>query len=131
MDSQRGQAMKLIMTGNSILATEFSAHVPGLNVLPASDVLEGAKRCAKEIAERSGPVIALAKQAILAGTCFSVLSQAQRGSKTNADEEIAESGLDGGLEVERGLYYSSFDLQDKNEGISAFLEKRKPKWTHQ
>ena len=123
--------MKLIMTGSSLPATEFSAFLPGLTVLPASEVFEGAKRCAKEIAERSGPVIALAKQAILAGTWSPVLSQAPRGSKANADEEIAESGLDGGFAIERGLYYSSFDLQDKNEGISAFLEKRKPEWTHQ
>ena len=44
--------------------------------------------------------------------------------------QTAESGLDSGFEIERGLYYSSFDLQDKKEGISAFLEKRKPEWSH-
>lgn len=34
---------------------------------------------------------------------------------------VAESGLEGGLAIERGLYYSSFDLQDKNEGINSTL----------
>ncbi|KAG8532503.1 uncharacterized protein KY384_002380 [Bacidia gigantensis] len=65
--------------------------------------------CAKEVAEKSGPVVTLAKQAILA----------------------ADAGLESGFAIERGLYYSSFDLRDKTEGISAFLEKRKPEWTHQ
>ncbi|ERF68473.1 hypothetical protein EPUS_03791 [Endocarpon pusillum Z07020] len=102
-------AMKLILTGSSLPATQFSAYIPGLHVLPAAEVLPAAKQCAKDIAEKSGPVVALAKQAILA----------------------AESGLDSGFAIERGLYYSSFDLQDKSEGISAFLEKRKPEWTHQ
>ena len=42
----------------------------------------------------------------------------------------AESGLDSGFEVEKELYYSTFDLQDKKEGITAFLEKRKARWAH-
>ncbi|KAL6717775.1 hypothetical protein ACLMJK_003860 [Lecanora helva] len=101
-------AMKLILTGSSLIAAQFSAYLPGLNVLPALDVLPAAKACAREIAEKSGPVIKLAKQAILA----------------------AEGGLETGLEKERELYYSSFDLQDKKEGIGAFLGKRKAEWTH-
>ena len=40
----------------------------------------------------------------------------------------AEGGSQKGLAVERALYYSGFDLQDKSEGISAFLTKRKPEW---
>ena len=60
--------MKLVLTGSSLSAAQFSAHVPGLNILPAAEVLPAARQCAKEIAEKSAPVIALAKQAILAGT---------------------------------------------------------------
>lgn len=41
--------------------------MPGLHVLPAVEVLPAAKQCAKDIADKSGPVVALAKQAILAG----------------------------------------------------------------
>ena len=54
-----------------------------------------------------------------------------RPEKRLLTKKIADSGLDSGFAVERGLYYSSFDLKDKNEGISAFLEKRKPEWIHQ
>ncbi|KAF7507356.1 hypothetical protein GJ744_010673 [Endocarpon pusillum] len=62
--------MKLILTGSSLLATQFSAYLPGLHVLPAAEVLPAAKQCAKDIAEKSGPVVALAQQAILIGTCL-------------------------------------------------------------
>jgi len=32
--------------------------------------------------------------------------------------------LDTGMKLERGLYYATFDFQDKAEGMNAFLEKR-------
>ena len=104
-------------------------YMPGLHVLPTAEVLPAAKQCAKEIAEKSRPVVALAKQAILAGTSFPLRNQALDESEALLTK-TAESGLDSGFEVERGLYYSSFDLQDKHEGTSAFLEKRKPEWAH-
>ena len=122
--------MKLILTGSSLPATQLSAYIPGLNVLPAGEVLPAAKRCAKDVAEKSGPVIALAKQAILAGTCLPSQVRPNGDKWQVLTKGIAESGLDGGFAIERGLYYSSFDLQDKSEGISAFLEKRKPEWKH-
>lgn len=119
--------MKLILTGSSLPATDLSAYIPGLQVVPPQDVLLAAKQCAKDIAKKSGPVVRLAKQAIVAGMSFP--------GKTNEQEAltvpIAEKGLDDGFMVERDLYYSSFDLKDKDEGIDAFLEKRKPAWTHQ
>lgn len=59
--------MKLILTGTTLIATQFLAYIPGLHVLPALEVLPAAKHCARDIAKKSGPVIALAKQAILAG----------------------------------------------------------------
>ena len=60
--------MKLILTGSTLPATQFAACVPGLHVLPAAEVLPAAKQCAKEIAEKSGSIVTLAKQAILAST---------------------------------------------------------------
>ena len=62
------QAMKLILTGSPLPADQVAHYIPGLQVLPAIQVLAAAQQCAKEIAEKSGPVTALAKQAILAGT---------------------------------------------------------------
>jgi len=37
-----------------------------------------------------------------------------------------EMSLDAGLKIERSLYYGSFALQDRTEGMSAFVEKRQP-----
>ena len=37
-----------------------------------------------------------------------------------------EMGLSSGLELGRKLFYELFDTEDKKEGMSAFLEKRKP-----
>lgn len=41
-----------------------------------------------------------------------------------------ESHLDSGLKLERALYYSSFELHDKTEGMTAFKEKRTPVFKH-
>jgi len=35
------------------------------------------------------------------------------------------------MAMEKALYYSTFGLDDCKEGISAFLEKRAPKFAHQ
>jgi enoyl-CoA hydratase/carnithine racemase len=37
-----------------------------------------------------------------------------------------ETGLSDGLEYERQLFYMLFATKDKEEGMKAFLEKRKP-----
>jgi enoyl-CoA hydratase/carnithine racemase len=40
---------------------------------------------------------------------------------------IAElTDLNAGLKLERELYYASFSLEDRTEGMKAFVEKRKP-----
>lgn len=67
------QAMKMILTGILLPARELSKYMPGLNVVPASEVLLAATQCAKDIANKSTPIIALAKQAILAGMESSIL----------------------------------------------------------
>ena len=41
-----------------------------------------------------------------------------------------ENSLADGMEKEKDLYFSTFSLKDFNEGISAFLEKRPPKFHH-
>ena len=60
--------MKMIFTGSSLPASQLVAYIPGLYVLPGAETLPAARQCARDIAEKSAPVVALAKQAILAGT---------------------------------------------------------------
>jgi len=39
-----------------------------------------------------------------------------------------QTGLDTGLAFEAQLFSTCFDTEDKEEGISAFMEKRKPQF---
>ncbi len=41
----------------------------------------------------------------------------------------AKGDLDQGIEAEKGGFVTAFSSEDAREGISAFLGKRKPKWT--
>jgi enoyl-CoA hydratase/carnithine racemase len=99
------RAMELVLTGRRFTAKE--AHDWGLvNRLSARGAwLNEAIDLARVVA--SGPPLAakLAKQAVLA-----------------ADE----AGLSAGLEHERRLYELAMATEDRVEGMSAFLEKRKP-----
>lgn len=39
-----------------------------------------------------------------------------------------ESSLQEGLNTEKRIFYSSFALHDRKEGMNAFVNKRKAKW---
>ena len=41
---------------------------------------------------------------------------------------VTADGLGVDHEFERNLYYFAFGTKDKEEGVKAFLEKRKPDW---
>jgi enoyl-CoA hydratase len=71
------------------------------------DLMTAAKEVAKKIATKSAAALKLAKTAI------------NRGMQTN---------LESGLRYEYELYSLSLSLEDKAEGVNAFLEKRAPKF---
>jgi enoyl-CoA hydratase/carnithine racemase len=101
------RAMELVLTGRRFSAKE--AHEWGLvnRLAKRGAWLNEAIDLGRVVA--SGPPLAakLAKQAVLA-----------------ADE----SGLAAGLEQERRLYELAMASEDRVEGMSAFLEKRKPEF---
>lgn len=99
------KAMEMILTGGMISAGEAKACGLVNRVVPAGKHLEEANKLASEIASKAPIAVRSAKQAIAA---------AQEGSLSN------------GLELERRLFYGLFDTEDKKEGMSAFLDKRKP-----
>ena len=102
------KAMEMILTGGMISAEEAMAHGLVNRVVPAGKYLEEATKLATEIASKAPLAVRHAKQAIAT---------------------TQEKGLSDGLELERRLFYELFGTKDKKEGMSAFLEKRKPSFT--
>ncbi|MBN9622664.1 MAG: hypothetical protein J0H06_06885, partial [Actinobacteria bacterium] len=52
---------------------------------------------------------------------------AQRLAKESVDRAF-ETGLRSGLEFERKALHLSFASEDAHEGLTAFVEKRRPQW---
>ena len=100
-----GKAMELILTGEIIDAR--SAYAIGLvnQVVPAEQLQAKTMEIANRIADKSPIALQLAKEAV------------KLASRSNLDE---------GLRREVDLFALCFSTEDKDEGVSAFLEKRKP-----
>ncbi len=98
------RAMELCLTGRRITAQE--AHRMGLvnRVAGKKDWLDQAVELAEVVARRPPIAVKLAKQAVLAAE---------------------ETPLTAGLAQERRLYELAMATEDRVEGMSAFLEKRK------
>ncbi|OAF12309.1 enoyl-CoA hydratase [Bradyrhizobium centrolobii] len=101
----RSLAMDLILTGRLISAEEARSAGLVARVVPDDQVLAVALEAAATIAGYSAPAVMMAKEAV------------------NRAEETA---LTEGLLHERRLFQASFATQGQKEGMSAFLEKRKP-----
>ncbi|CAG8954989.1 hypothetical protein HYFRA_00008678 [Hymenoscyphus fraxineus] len=101
------KAMDMILTSQTLTGSELEGLGLVARTYPVDQLLEETIKSAIIIAGKSIPVVALAKEAVL-----------------NADQTT----LDAGLKLERALYYSSFALEDRTEGMSAFVNKRKPEF---
>ena len=102
-----GKAMELILTGEIIDArTAFTLGLAN-HVVPADQLETKTMEIANRIAEKSPIALRLAKEAI------------KLASRSNLDE---------GLRHEVDLFALCFSSEDKDEGVKAFLEKRKPEF---
>lgn len=101
------RAKELIFTGDIIRAQEADRLGLVNRVVPMDELMTTAKEMAAKIAGKSAAALKLAKTAI------------NRGMQTN---------LENGLKYEYELYSLSLSLEDKLEGVNAFLEKRAPKF---
>ncbi len=102
-----GRAKELILTGDIIDARE--AHRIGLvnQVVPAEELLETARKCAKKMMSKGPLAVRIAKIAINTGLKF---------------------GPEAGMVAERLGQACLMTTEDKVEGASAFLEKRAPEF---
>ncbi len=99
------KAMEMILTGDMIDAQ--TAYNLGLvnDVFPAEELTEKTFALASKIAEKAPIALQMAKEAV---------------------KLAARSNLDEGLRREVDLFAVCFSTEDKEEGVAAFLEKRKP-----
>jgi len=100
-------AMEIVLTGRMITARQ--ALVAGLvnRVVPTEVYLDEAFALAEDVAAKAPLASRLAKESVL---------------------KAFSTTLEGGLEFERKNFYLLFATEDQKEGMSAFVEKRKPEW---
>ncbi|MBG9773365.1 enoyl-CoA hydratase [Brevibacillus laterosporus] len=105
----RGKATQLILTSDMIDGEE--AHAIGLAeaVYPVEQLLEESKKLAHKISEKGAISVKYALDAIHSGV---------------------ELGLSAGTKREAELFGQVFTTEDMKEGVTAFLEKRKPQFSN-
>ncbi|KAL9963167.1 hypothetical protein ACROYT_G032342 [Oculina patagonica] len=105
----RKVALEMLFTGNPISAEEALKFGLLSKVVPEDKLEEEVNAIANKIVSMSQPVLAMGK------TCF--YSQTTKGR----DQAYAEA---------EAVMVENLKLHDGQEGIKAFLQKRKPSWTH-
>ncbi len=101
----KSKAMDMILTARMMDAAEAERNNLVSRVFPADQLVAEAVKIAARIAELSPVAVAMAKQAV---------------------NRAFETTLVEGVRHERALFLSLFGTPDQREGMSAFVEKRKP-----
>ncbi len=104
----KARAMEMILTGRMYTAREMFEAGLVSRVVDDEVFLEEAQALAKEIASMPPIALQIAKDAIM---------------------KAFDTTIEAGLEYERKAFYLLFASDDMKEGMTAFVEKRKPKWT--
>jgi len=105
----KAKAMDLVLTGRMMDAAEAERAGLASRVVPAAKLLEEALAAAGQIAGFSLPSLMAAKEAI---------------------NRAYETPLTEGILFERRTFHSLFGTEDQKEGMTAFVEKRKPSFKH-
>ena len=103
----KAKAMDVILTGRFLDAREAERAGLVARVVAPEAWLDEAKRVAQEIAAKGPVAQRLAKEAV---------------------NRAFESTLETGLDFERKALYLAFASEDAHEGLTAFGEKRKPRF---
>jgi enoyl-CoA hydratase len=101
----KSKAMDMCLTGRMMDAAEAERSGLVSRIVPSDKLMEEVMAAAEKIAAMSRPAAAMAKEAI---------------------NRAFETPLSDGLNVERNLFHATFALEDRAEGMAAFIEKRKP-----
>lgn len=102
-----GRALEMVLTGDMIDAATAERYGLVNHVYPSADLEAETMSLAEKIAEKAPIALQLSKEAV------------KFASRSNLDE---------GLRREVDLFAICFSTEDKQEGVAAFLEKRKPEF---
>ncbi|MCX7141551.1 MAG: enoyl-CoA hydratase [Proteobacteria bacterium] len=105
----KSKAMDMVLTARMMDAAEAERAGLVSRVVPADKLLDEALAAANQICEYSLPIVMAAKESV---------------------NRAYESTLNEGVLFERRMFHSLFATEDQKEGMSAFVEKRKPKFKH-
>ncbi|WP_331327251.1 enoyl-CoA hydratase-related protein [Methylobacterium fujisawaense] len=105
----KSKAMEMVLTGREMTAAEAERSGAVSRVLPVADLLDEAVGTAERIAVLSRPVVMMAKECV---------------------NRAYETSLQEGIRFERRVFHASFALEDRSEGMMAFMERRPPRFTH-
>ncbi|MBP8035132.1 MAG: hypothetical protein RLY91_1350 [Pseudomonadota bacterium] len=105
----KSKAMEMVLTGRMMDAVEAERAGLVSRIIAADRLLEDAIETATVIAGMSLPAAMMAKESV---------------------NRSYESSLSEGVLFERRVFHSCFAMDDQKEGMAAFVEKRKPVFTH-
>jgi enoyl-CoA hydratase len=101
----KSKAMEMCLTARMMDAQEAERAGLVSRIVPAADLVDEAIKTAAKIADLSQPIVMMTKEAV---------------------NRAYETTLTEGVRFERRLFYSMFASEDQKEGMTAFVEKRKP-----
>ncbi|KAA3634351.1 MAG: enoyl-CoA hydratase, partial [Proteobacteria bacterium] len=105
----KSKAMEMCLTGRMMDADEAERAGLVSRVVPVDKLVEEALSTAQSIAGMSRPAVMAVKELV------------NRSYETTLSE---------GVRSERRMFQAMFATADKDEGMAAFLEKRKPQWSN-
>ena len=103
----KSKAMEMCLTGRMMDAEEAERSGLVSRVVPLDQLMEEVLSVAHKIAKLSRPVVMLAKESV---------------------NRAYETTLAEGVRFEWRLFHSTFAIEDKSEGMAAFVEKREPQF---
>src|SRR5919198_19690 len=106
----KAKAMDLILTGRMMDAAEAEHSGLVARVVPAASLMDEAMKVAEMIAALSQPSLLAAKEAV---------------------NRSFETPLAEGVRFERRVFHALFATKDRKEGMTAFIEKRPPRFTNE